>query len=191
MISSALRSSPRAASVAMSALFSTTTIPPLHTRQRIIMSQCSCLNSTSGRRREPARLIYLWGVADFRNGSFASIFARLGCVRLSGNIGSAARDVAGVRVGVAQSCRVAFRNQCAANSRTINERLSGQYCRARSCVALFAEHWRHGASVPLRPESMLVKLLANLLRPATPRAAATRNRIFRARDFHKLKGRSE
>ena len=25
------------------------------------MSQCSCLNSTSGRRREPARLIYLWG----------------------------------------------------------------------------------------------------------------------------------
>src|SRR5258708_20747666 len=28
---------------------------------RIIMSQCSCLNSTSGRRREPARLIYLWG----------------------------------------------------------------------------------------------------------------------------------
>jgi len=25
------------------------------------MSQCSCLNSTSGRRRQPARLIYLWG----------------------------------------------------------------------------------------------------------------------------------
>ncbi len=62
MISSALRSSPRAASIAMSALFATTITPAAAARPpRIIMSQCSCLNSTSGRRREPARLIYLWG----------------------------------------------------------------------------------------------------------------------------------
>jgi hypothetical protein len=36
--------------------------------------------------------------------SFASIFARLGRVRLSGNTGSVARGVAGVGTGVVQSC---------------------------------------------------------------------------------------
>jgi hypothetical protein len=36
--------------------------------KRIIMSQCSCLNSTS-ERREPARLIISLAVAGFQNGS--------------------------------------------------------------------------------------------------------------------------
>src|SRR6266481_3970369 len=79
MISSAPAIVARAASIAASALFTTTITPAAACPPPgVKVSQCSCLYSASGRHREPARLMYFWGSPTSEMGSIADYQARCG-----------------------------------------------------------------------------------------------------------------